>query len=273
MAEVASNNAVADYWNHPISQPYIPNRHSGVDFAYAGVVEPGGEVRVPFSGHVTATRHDETGGTVLVSIDGVPYTEAFAHLNQIYVRPGDAIQKFQTEIGTTGGGVGDLLLYDGFVHAAERQSDFGKWSTGKHLHFSIFKGNTEQEADRGWSDTSRQVNPTDIVNTLRQNKQYPPQFIGGIRGRRPPNEPIPGRDPGQIQDAQKPPRVCTPASNPLDVGGGINFALCELQNNIAESVQNMKDTFAHGMARSGVMAAGIIAMGFGLFFLTKAITE
>lgn len=268
MPQVSTNDATHDFWLHPISQPYIPGKHSGIDFAYAGVPEPGGEVRFPFSGHVIAARHDATGGTVMAAIDGTNYTEAIAHLNQIYVKPGDAITKFSTEVGTTGGGVGDLLLYDGFVHAATRQSDFGKWSTGKHAHFSVFKGSTLSEADKGWSDTARQVNPTNIIDALRKGLEYPAKFIGMRDTRETNMQPIPeeGVNPGI-------PQGCTPPSNPLDVGQGIAYAFCVLQTNVTNAINAEKQAFANTVIRGGVLFAGIGAMILGSVFLVRELTQ
>ena len=90
-----------------------PEFHDGIDIA----VPIGTPVAAPRDGYVLAVGYSPSFGRVLRLTHDDGYISFFAHLNSIAVRTGDRVQQ------------GETIAYSGNTG----------WSTGPHLHFSLFR--------------------------------------------------------------------------------------------------------------------------------------
>lgn len=122
----------------------------------------------PEPGQVIDASYHVYGGQVVVHMpDG--YDEYWIHLNNVLVSPGEMIQPGQ-EIGTSGGGVGDLILKNGSVQPATSQSDYQGHSSGYHSELGLFQdssaGGDMNQFNKGWGNKLRQLDPTGLINAL-----------------------------------------------------------------------------------------------------------
>ena len=98
------------YRTHPLTGKY--SWHNGVDFGAAG----GTAIYATKSGTVTTAAYGEAWGYYVVINHGDGYSSLYAHMPELIVSVGDYVTQGQTigTVGSTG------------------------WSTGPHLHFTIY---------------------------------------------------------------------------------------------------------------------------------------
>lgn len=153
------------FYDFPEFQGYSP-AHDGVDIdAPAGY-----PVTAIESGDVVEAGWRNYGGEVAIAVPGTGDSTVTIHLDDIDVAPGQHVSAGE-QIGTVGGGVGSKLLKGGRVQPATSQADFGRFSTGYHVHESVFMGQTPDEIERGWADFSRTIDPQPIIDHLRATGQ------------------------------------------------------------------------------------------------------
>lgn len=168
--------AAQDWFSYGISNPHASD--DGVDLG----TPDNTPVDFPASGHVIDASYHVYGGQVVVKPDGgAPWDEYAIHLNNIYVHDGDEIQAGQI-IGTSGGGVGDLILKNGRVQPATSQSDYQGHSSGYHSEFGLFADDSAQgdmgQFNKGWGNPSRQMDPAGIIAAWKAT--HTP--VGGLLG-------------------------------------------------------------------------------------------
>lgn len=134
----------------------------------------------PWSGTVVEAGYRPWGGEVIASVPGLGL-EYFIHLNQIAVQAGQAVGAGQV-VGTSGGGIGDVVAPHGTPQIATSQSDFGAYSTGYHTEFGVFRGTQASDWAAGWSDPGNRLDPTPTVESLRTYYPagLPPAGAGGV---------------------------------------------------------------------------------------------
>ncbi len=120
----------------------------------------------PFDGKVVIKRWDSAGGLLGVQVPGTSYIQYFEHMDQIYVNEGDAIRAGQI-VGTSGGGIGDLVRHNGKIQPAQAQSWFNGYSTGYHTEYGIFYSpGGAATFDAGWKNRALQLDPTNVVKAV-----------------------------------------------------------------------------------------------------------
>ena len=113
---------------HPIL--HIWRLHDGIDIA----IPTGTPVKAAASGEVIATKWLEGYGNVVIISHGQNFSTLYAHLKSFAVKEGQEVKQ------------GQIIAY----------SDNTGWSTGPHLHFSIYKIDPE-------TGKSTPVNPRDYL--------------------------------------------------------------------------------------------------------------
>lgn len=129
----------------------------------------------PFDAKVIDANWYDYGGQVAAAIPGTDYSEYFIHLDKIYVKPGQTVPA-GTVIGTTGGGVGDLIRHNGTVQPAQSQAWYGGHSSGYHTEYGLFEGQDMSSFNQGWGQPARQLDPTSIIQELQAGQR--PSFPG-----------------------------------------------------------------------------------------------
>ena len=104
------------YRIHPIHGTYT--FHSGVDLAGP----QGTPIKASRSGTVTKATYDSASGYYVTINHGDGFSSSYLHMTHYIVKPGDKVQK------------GQIIGYMGSTG----------WSTGSHLHFSIYYNGTAQ---------------------------------------------------------------------------------------------------------------------------------
>lgn len=120
----------------------------------------------PWPGTIIDASYHDYGGQVVEDL-GNGWSEYFIHMNQENVHPGEQVLAGQL-VGTSGGGVGDLVLHNGKVQPAQSQSWYDGHSTGYHTEYGIFEGDTMNQFNEGWGNHSRQLDPTGVLHDLQQ---------------------------------------------------------------------------------------------------------
>lgn len=146
----------------------------------------------PFAGTVMDASYHNYGGQAVIIPDGENgWAEYFIHLNNIYVRPGEHVDP-ATELGDSGGGIGDLVLHDGKVQPAQSQAWYDGHSSGYHTEYGIFRDEDNQLDDfnRGWGNKGRQLDPTSVIGELRDDQA--PSWPNSGPGYSPPGHNPPG---------------------------------------------------------------------------------
>lgn len=182
----------------------------------------------PQAGQVIDASYHVYGGQVVVHMpDG--WDEYFIHLDKIGVKPGDMVTPGEI-IGTSGGGVGDLILKNGRVQPATSQSDYQGHSSGYHTEFGEFKDTSSsgdmRQFNQGWGNKLRQFDPTAIIVALKTSRNPPsPTHPVSIAG---PGVNLPGLpDPSQWPNAMATAFGFTSPQNMLQrlAAGGVGVAL------------------------------------------------
>lgn len=155
--------AAPAWYDDPITNPH--SHDDGVDIGTPNDTP----LYFPGVGQVIDASYHVYGGQVVVHMpDG--YDEYFIHMNRIDVHPGDWISAGE-EVGTSGGGVGDLVLHNGHVQPAQAQSWYEGHSDGYHSEFGEFQDNSPSgsmsQFNQGWGNKSRQRDPTGLIQSLR----------------------------------------------------------------------------------------------------------
>lgn len=153
------------WYDAPITNPHPPD--DGVDLGTNNDTP----VWFPYAGTVIDSEYYVYGGQVAVDT-GQGFIEYFIHLDQLRVQPGEHVEPGQI-VGTTGGGLGDLLLHDGVVQPAQDQSWYEGHSTGYHTEYGEFVGSTFQDFNQGWHNPPRQLDPTPVIEALRSGAPVP----------------------------------------------------------------------------------------------------
>ena len=152
--------ALLSWFRFPITNPH--GSDDGVDIG----VPNDTPLTLPFGGTVIDTSYHDYGGQVVVDVPGTGYSEYFIHMDNINVQPGQQVQAGQ-QVGTSGGGVGDLVLHNGKVQPAQSQSWYDGHSSGYHTEYGMFEGDTMNDFNRGWGNHQRQLDPTGVLNDLQ----------------------------------------------------------------------------------------------------------
>lgn len=227
----------------------ITNPHSSDDGVDIGTPN-NTPVFFPYGGQVIDAHYYTYGGQVVVHMPGQQYDEYFIHLNDINVRTGDTIQPGQI-IGTTGGGIGDLLLKNGTVQQATSQADFLGASTGYHTEFGEFKDTSAHgdmgQFNEGWGGeggkrNGRQLDPTSVIDELRNPASGLQIAIAGATG-----QPVSG-----VQGATSGVQKALNAADPATWGPAIITSL---------GFSSPGDMFA----RVGGTIGGMVLIGLGVF--------
>lgn len=163
--------AQQDWFSYGISNPHASD--DGVDLG----TPDNTPVDLPLAGQVIDASYHVYGGQVVVKPDGgAPWDEYAIHLNRIYVHDGDEVAAGEI-IGTTGGGVGDLILKGGRVQPATSQADYQGHSSGYHSEFGLFEDTSAHgdmgQFNQGWGNPSRQMDPTGIIAAYKASGQSP----------------------------------------------------------------------------------------------------
>ena len=151
------------WYDDPITNPH--SHDDGVDIG----TPDNTPLYFPGVGQVIDASYHVYGGQVVVHMpDG--WDEYFIHMNHVDVHPGDWISAGE-EVGTSGGGVGDLILKNGHVQPATSQADYQNHSSGYHTEFGEFQDNSPSgsmsQFNQGWGNHSRQRDPTGLIQSLR----------------------------------------------------------------------------------------------------------
>lgn len=162
------------WYDYPITQGH--QKDDGDDLGTAD--------NTPFAfwepGQVIDAGYHVYGGQVVIRPDaGSGYDDYAIHLNKIYVQAGEHVSADEI-VGTTGGGVGDLILKGGKVQPATSQSDYQGHSSNYHLEIGEFADDSAHgdmaQFNEGWGNRRRQRDPTSIIQALQS--ESPQLFMG-----------------------------------------------------------------------------------------------
>ncbi len=149
-------------WLNNITQSFGQNGETGVDIG----MPSGTPIYAITGGPVLGAGYYGGGGVVSIGstidyagING-PATIYYQHLSHLFVQPGQVVYPGE-QIGTSGGGVGDLINYNGVVQPAQSQSWYGGYSSGPHIEVGI-------NAPYGgmWAPQGPNVNPLGFLQGL-----------------------------------------------------------------------------------------------------------
>lgn len=145
----------------PYGLPYEPNTggHSGIDLGTPNNTP----LYLPYNGTIIEADYKPWGGQIAVLTAQGMMT--FLHTNEIDVKPGQAYHAGEI-LGTSGGGVGDKVLYNGQLITATNQAQFSGYSTGYHTHFSVFNTSTLAGISAALGANVNRLNPTPFIQSF-----------------------------------------------------------------------------------------------------------
>ncbi len=226
------------WYDYPITQEH--DTDDGVDVG----TPDNTALSFPEGGQVIDASYHVYGGQVVVHLpEG--YDEYWIHLNKIFVSPGEYVSPDEI-IGTSGGGVGGLILKDGHVQPATSQSDYKGHSSGYHSELGYFQDRTAQgsmaEFNKGWGNKLRQLDPRPVMQKIAA--AHPQLFYGA----------------GDASQGQTPSAGTQTQTNGLrnpfniDIGAGLADAGNRLLNSMGF------DDAKNALLRRGAGGVGVVLM-------------
>lgn len=156
-----------EWWQYPVTNPYglaggeiDLGGHSGIDLGTPNNTP----LYFPVAGKVIVADYQPWGGEVAVDNGNVIFY--FLHMNDIKVKVGDTIRAGQV-VGTSGGGVGDLVLKNGSPVRVSTQQQYLPYSTGYHTHFGLVAGSTPSAYTTALGQNRFRIDPTTFLQTWR----------------------------------------------------------------------------------------------------------